>query len=56
VWDLIYGGVIVVAWFHKKLAQVTKSYMGYSLTVTQDVCVCVWLIHPLLGTFRKWDH
>jgi hypothetical protein len=32
------GGVIVVTWFHEELAQVTKSYMGYSLTIAQDVC------------------
>jgi hypothetical protein len=25
-------------WFHEKFAQVTKSYMGYNLTITQDVC------------------
>jgi hypothetical protein len=24
--DSIYGGVIIVTWFHKELAQVTKSY------------------------------
>jgi hypothetical protein len=38
VLDFIYGGVMVVTWFHEKLAQVTKSYLGYSLTITQDVC------------------
>jgi hypothetical protein len=30
------GGVIVVTWFHENLAQVTKSYVGYSLTITQE--------------------
>jgi hypothetical protein len=35
---LIYGGVTAVTWFHKNLAQVTNSDMGYSLTITQDVC------------------
>jgi hypothetical protein len=28
----------VVTWFREELAQVTKSYMDYSLTITQDVC------------------
>jgi hypothetical protein len=35
VYDFVYGGVIVVTWFHEKLAQVMESYMGYSLTITQ---------------------
>jgi hypothetical protein len=30
--------VIVGTWFHEELAHVTKSYMGYRLTITQDVC------------------
>jgi hypothetical protein len=34
----LYEGVTVFTWFHKKLAQVTKSYMSYSLTITQDMC------------------
>jgi hypothetical protein len=36
--DFVYGGVKVVTWFHEKLAQVTKSYLGYSHTMTQDMC------------------
>jgi hypothetical protein len=33
---LLYGGVIVVTWFRDELAQMTKSHMSYSLTITQD--------------------
>jgi hypothetical protein len=36
--DFTYGGVVIVIWRHKKLAQVTKLQMGYSLTVTKDMC------------------
>jgi hypothetical protein len=36
--DFTYEGVIIIIWRHKKLAQVTKPQMGYSLTDTKDVC------------------
>jgi hypothetical protein len=36
--DLAYGGVIIVTWLHTELAQVMKPYMGYSLTVREDMC------------------
>jgi hypothetical protein len=35
---LTYGGVIIVTWLHKKLAQATKLQISYSLTVTEDMC------------------
>jgi hypothetical protein len=35
--DFTYGGVIKVTWFHEELAQVTKSQMSDSLTITQDM-------------------
>jgi hypothetical protein len=36
--DLAYGGIIIVTWLHKNLAQVMKPQMGYSLIVTEDMC------------------
>jgi hypothetical protein len=51
VWLYLWGRHKVTR-FHEELAQVTKSQMSYSLTITQDM----WLIHLLLGTFHKWDH
>jgi hypothetical protein len=37
-WSL-YGGAIVVIWFHEELGQVTKYFVSYSLTISQDICV-----------------
>jgi hypothetical protein len=55
---LYVGGIIVVTWFYEELAQVTKSYMGYSFTITQDVSSPPCVLHSLpiscslTGTFK----
>jgi hypothetical protein len=45
--DLTYGGVIIVTWLHKKLAQVEMPHSHREH---------VWLIHIPLGTFHMCDH
>jgi hypothetical protein len=32
--NFTYGSIIKVTWFHEELAQVMKSQMSYSLTIT----------------------
>jgi hypothetical protein len=46
-------GIMVITWFHKKLAQLTNSL---NKVWPHKHIGCVWVIHLFPGTVHKWSH